>query len=249
MENFKKVFALSNKFGSVASWVTYLSALIFLCSLILSDEYKATRWWTIIDNLNVCLVVVITTLTLISNYFNFKGRDIKIKSMVDNGCGTNLTDYHPDGYYDNETVPNGLKKCALNLYESCYFSQHIMAIMRWKVFCKSLIIAAIVLVAIATNEANFIIKLIQVTIPVTLLSNLIIFSIVKDELDSICNFLRDVFEHSLSHPLRQADVIYAACKYESAMTWMNTTLSSDIYSSNNNNLTEEWIQIRDKYNV
>lgn len=249
MENFKKVFELANKFGSIASWLTYLSAIVFLCSLFLTDEFKTKDWWIIIDNLNVCLVVVITVCTLISNYFNFKGRDIKIRSMVDNGYGTNLTNYHPVDYYDNEVVPNGLRKCALNLYESCYFSQNIMGIMRWKLFLKSLIIAAIVIVAIATNEANFIIKLIQVTIPVTLFSNLVVFSIVKSELDSICNFLRDAFEHSLTNPLREADVIYATSVYESAMTWMNTNLSSEIYSSNNQKLTEEWIQIRDRYNV
>lgn len=235
-------YAHAERLSKIAEWLMYASAIIFLLNA-LCPSVRAWENWHYVLNSNAILLLVINTILIVVSWLNFAARGNKLAGCIDNAYGTTLAQEPANPkYYDNNNVANKDLKFALNVYESCYFSDAILGKQTLKIVIKNIIIAVVFFAAIVLEYSHVVMSILGLFVVVHYLRKLVVFLVVKTSLSGTCSAFQAVFNtYKQGGNLEMPSVMLNVSNYETAMVWLGTVLSGKIYRKYNEELTKEWL--------
>ena len=225
-----------------AEYAMYLSAIIFLLNAF-CPNIRACNCWRFLLNFNTVLLLLINVSLIIVSWLNFAARANKLAGNIDNAYGTVLAQVSPKPeYYDNNNIKNQDLRFALNIYESCFFSEAILSKETLKIVIKNLLIVVIFLSAIILENSHVIMSLLGMFLVVFYLRKLFVFLVVKSSLTETCKMFQVILtSYKRGMPLDMQAVVLNLSNYETAMVWLGTVLSGKIYKQTNDQLTKDWL--------
>lgn len=235
-------YAHAERLSKIAEWMMYASAIIFLLNAF-CPSVRAWENWHYFLNSNTILLFVINTILIVVSWLNFAARGNKLAGCIDNAYGTTLAQEPANAkYYDNNNVLNKDLKFALNVYESCYFSSVILGKQTIKIVFKNILIVVLFFTAIVLEYSQVVMSILGLFVVVHYLRKLFVFLVVKASLSETCSAYQSVFNtYKQSGKLDIQSVMLNMSNYETAMVWLGTVLSEEIYKNNNDELTKEWL--------
>jgi len=169
----------------------------------------------------------------------------KRDDLIDNSFGTSYSNENSSGYYNNEEMPFGIKKLALNSYESSFHTENTLKRMLYKMSLKVLLFAIPFSLSIFTSGGENIVRLLfEISIPIILLLQLIttivFFNSIKNlnerfkiELINIGKSTLEIKDYS--------KLLIPVMEYYNIKSWANINLDEKIFEKHNTEISEKWL--------
>lgn len=240
-QRYYNYYAYAGLMAKGAEYVMCMSAVIFLLNAF-CQAVRNWCYWHYVLNLNTILLLLVNAALIIVSWLNFAARGNKLAGSIDNAFGTALALVPPEPeYYDNNNIKASDLRFALNVYESCFFSEAILSKQTLRIIVKNLLIAVIFLTAIILENSHVVMSLLGLFLVVHYLRKLFVFSVVKSSLTDICNMFQMILtSYKKGMPLDMPAIVLNLSNYETAMVWLGTVLSGKIYNQINAQLTKDW---------
>lgn len=246
--NYYNYYIHAGRLAKIAEWLMYLSAVIFLLNAF-CPTVRNWNYWHFAINLNTVLLLFINASLVLVSWLNFAARGNKLAGSIDNAYGTSLAQKSPKPeYYDNNNVKDSDLRFALNVYESCFFSESILSKQTLGIIVKDLLIVIVFLSAIVLENSHVVMTLFGLFIVIHYLRKLFVFLAVRSSLSETCKMFQMILtSYKKGMPLDMQAVILNLSNYETAMVWLGTVLSEKIYRKSNEELTKEWLSKQQRF--
>ncbi|MFT5964044.1 MAG: hypothetical protein ACI9L6_000769 [Flavobacterium sp.] len=249
------LFKIINRLSSLASSV-FWSILIFSLAPFVFEQFTLPA--KITDIINILNIIGISTFFLIEiviEYILLPQADSKRRDdFIDNSFGSKFSPKNSIGYYDNDEIGKGLYKASVNLFENCFFTFSLAKI----VTISRIVLPSIMLVAMAIlayygfKEVPFALSILQALFSANILGLLIKHLILINKLSAIqdswislfqnINFKSETYKY-------QANIYRYWLQYETLHSKINAGIPNKIFNKNNELLTNEWVELKAKYNI
>lgn len=175
---------------------------------------------------------------------------LKRNDLIDNAFGTNYSDDNTTGYYNNDETDNGIRKLALNAYESAFHTENTLKLMIYKNLIILVVISIPFLLSIFSKGGSDVVRLLfEISIPLILSSDFVILLVYYLNVSSINERFKIEFTNLTNDKLKDSDVpklIIPVMEYYSIKAWANTNLDSKIFNKNNEKISKNWIIRKEK---
>jgi len=174
----------------------------------------------------------------------------KRNDLIDNSFGTKYSDENTVGYYNNDEVESGIKKLALNSYESSFHTENTLKLMLYKGLIYLIILSIPFFLSIFTKNGGDIVRLLfEISIPATLFFEFIIMLIYYLNVCEINERFKIEFTNIGKANLSERDypkLLIPIMEYYSMKAWANTNLDSTIFNKNNERISQKWKERKTK---
>lgn len=175
---------------------------------------------------------------------------LKRNDLIDNAFGTNYSDDNTTGYYNNDEIDNGIRKLALNAYESAFHTENILKLMIYKSLIILVVISIPFLLSIFSKGGSDVVRLLfEISIPLILTSDFAILLVYYLNVSSINERFKIEFTNLTNDKLKNSDIpklIIPVMEYYSIKAWANTNLDSKIFNKNNEKISRNWTIRKEK---
>lgn len=228
--------------------------------MVVANNYFGKADWkdAVADStvfLNILLSIIYTGLTIWTDYFlEPKAASISRKDFFDNAFGTKFIEgRNSEDYFTNDELGPGIYKMATNLFENIFFTKSITEVMKKRRTWRVLLFFIFLVVLAFWGFKNVFLGLpfLQLFLSVFFLGSLIKLYILHNCCDnyfqsmqrlfSIDNFANQVDKH-------RGEIIKLYADYEATKAW-TVKVDSDIHTEFNDDLSNQWVQIKKKYNI
>lgn len=207
----------------------------------LKDFAKVISYVSMVGYLGIKLVARI----LFHNVEKLKRND-----LIDNAFGTSYSDDNTSGYYNNDETENGLKKLALNSYESAFHSENTLRLMLYKNLIILVFLSVPFLLSIFSKGGSDIVRLLfEISIPLTLVLEFIILLVYYHNVSAINERFKIELTNLEGDKIKDSDVpklIIPIMEYFSIKAWANTNLDSKIFNKHNKKVSKNWTLRKEK---
>tara|TARA_B110000967_G_C18840775_1_gene539243 strand:- start:1072 stop:1650 length:579 start_codon:yes stop_codon:yes gene_type:complete len=174
--------------------------------------------------------------------------------FIDNSFGSKFSPKNSIGYYDNDEIGKGLYKASVNLFENCFFTFSLSKIVTVSriVLPTVMLFAMIILAYYGFKEVPFALSILQALFSANILGLLIKHLILINKLSAIQDSWINLFQHTnfKSETYKyQANVYRYWLQYETLHSKINAGIPNKIFNENNDMLTQEWEELKAKYNI
>lgn len=254
---FDSNYATVRKFEKAAFYCLLFSAIaiIYLWLIpkvepLLSFKISSETVLDLVKVLSYVSMIGYIGLSSVAKYLFYSAEKVKRGDLIDNSFGTCYSDCNSEGYYNNEEMPHGVKRFALNTYESSFHTEQTLRRMLFKYAMKMLLFSIPFLISIFSLGGSDIVRLLfEISIPLTMLSQLFILIVYyagvkgvneyfKIELTNIGNKAIDVKDN--------ARLLKPVFDYYNIKSWASTNLDSTIFDKYNTHISEQWTKRKDK---
>ncbi|MBB6463327.1 hypothetical protein [Flammeovirga kamogawensis] len=171
--------------------------------------------------------------------------------LFDNSFGSTLSDDNTVGYFNNEEMSLGMKKLALNTYESSYHTEGTLSKMLERKLYLYIPLLMIFIISIISNGGKGLIRFaIEISVPIIILSQYVILIFYYLGVKKVNNLFRTVLDNIGHKNLRKDDVpklLRLIMEYNTTQAWANTHLNSSIFHKNNERVSNKWNEIKERY--
>ena len=168
----------------------------------------------------------------------------KRNDLIDNSFGTKYSDENTVGYYNNDETENGIKKLALNSYESSFHTENTLKLMLYKNLVILIAFSIPFLLSIFSKNGSDIVRLLfEISIPLTLFSEFVIMVIYYLNVSEINERFKIELSNIGDLNINEKDIpklLIPVMEYYSIKAWANTNLDSEIFNKNNEKISEKW---------
>jgi hypothetical protein len=254
---FDNNYTMVSKFEKAAFYCLLFSAIaiIYLWLVpkvepLLSFKISSETVLDLVKVLSYVSMIGYIGLSSIAKYLFYSAEKVKRGDLIDNSFGTCYSDCNSEGYYNNDEMPLGVKKLALNTYESSFHTEQTLRKMLFKYALKILLFSIPFLISIFSMGGSDIVRLLfEISIPLIMLSQFFILIIYytgvkgvneyfKIELTNIGNKAIDVKDNSR--------LLKPVLDYYSIKSWATTNLDGSIFKKHNNQISAQWIKRKEK---
>lgn len=249
------LFKIKNKLSSIASAI-FWSILIFSLAPIIFTQFSIPDKVT--DIINILNIIGISTFFLIEiviEYLLLPQADSKRRDdFIDNSFGSKFSPKNSIGYYDNDEIGKGLYKASVNLFENCFFTFSLSKI----VTISRIVLPTVMLFAMAIlayygfKEVPFALSILQALFSANILGLLIKHLILINKLSAIQDSWVNLFQNTnfKSETYKYQTSVYRYwLQYETLHSKINAGIPDNIFNKNNDMLTQEWEELKAKYNI
>lgn len=191
-------------------------------------------------------------INLISKILFHKIEKRKRNDLIDNSFGTNYSDENTIGYYNNNETENGIKKLALNSYESSFHTENTLKLMLYKNLVILVLLSIPFLLSIFSKGGSDIVRLLfEISIPLTLISEFVIMLIYFLNVSEINERFKIELTNIGKRSIIDKDIpklLIPVMEYYSMKAWANTNLDSKIFNKNNERVSVKWKSRKEKLN-
>lgn len=185
------------------------------------------------------LIISLITKILFHNVEKRKRND-----LIDNSFGTKYSDENTIGYYNNDETEIGIKKLALNSYESSFHTESTLKLMLYKNLIILIALSIPFLLSIFSKNGSDIIRLLfEISIPLTLFSEFIVMLIYYLNVSEINERFKIELTNIGKESINEIDIpklLIPIMEYYSIKAWANANLDSKIFNKNNEKISEKW---------
>ncbi len=175
---------------------------------------------------------------------------LKRNDLIDNAFGTNYSDDNTTDYYNNDEADNGIRKLALNAYESAFHTENTLKLMIYRNLIILVVISIPFLLSIFSKGGSDIVRLLfEISIPLILTSDFVILLVYYLNVSSNNERFKIEFTNLENDKFQDSDIpklIIPVMEYYSIKAWANTNLDSKIFNKNNEKISKNWIMRKEK---
>lgn len=173
------------------------------------------------------------------------------KGFIDNSLGTKLLPKPVINYYDNDSIDVGVYKMMVNCYENCFFTYNIAKKMLLRIILKNLVLCVILLTFAYIGIKNNIVAmpLLQVFLSSLFLLELAYHITFFFKLKALCEKFNDIFSNKGNRTRILHNAIYMTLEYETTLAYNKSPNSDAVYNKIKDQLTEDWKNIKNRYEI
>ncbi|NKQ38336.1 MAG: hypothetical protein HF967_02455 [Methanosarcinales archaeon] len=250
---FRNAFDYAKLYDKYANYVLWISTLLIIIAFLLKVFYPNLSYISnIINKVNCLFIVAYAVLNFITDYIFYKASYHKRLDFIDNSFNTSYSEENSSEYYSNDDIENGIYKLAVNSFENSLFTYIISKKMLIKIWIKNTLIALIFLVLAIFGYENTFVLLLQLALPILLLSKAIKLTIFVNRVNQVYENYRKLFQNIKSNrdnEFASPEILINVIEYEATLSWGSILLDSKIYNSMNDELSKAWEEIKIKYEI
>lgn len=173
------------------------------------------------------------------------------KGFIDNSLGAKLLSMPVTEYYDNDSIKNGAYKMMVNCYENCYFTYNIVKEMLLCTILKNAILFLILLLFAyyGIHENTLAIPVLQLFLSSLFLIELVYHITFYFKLKNLCEQFISIFSDKNTATKTLQYAVYMVLEYETALAYNKSPNSDTVYEKLNSKLTQEWENIKSRYDI
>lgn len=249
------LFVIINK---IRTGITYIFWIIFALSItpaILKMLDVSMTIDDLLNTINIIFIALFFVLEIVVEYIMVPQADSKRRDdFIDNSFGSTFSTNASVDYFDTDEVKQGLYKAASNLFENCFFTYSLAK----AITIKKTVLPALVLLSIAVfayygfKQVPFGLSLLQALFSANLLGELIKHFILMARLHTIHDAWITLFQHGdfKSDTNKYQTSIYRYwLQYETLHSRIQAGIPDNVFNKLNPRLTQEWNNIKTRYNI
>jgi hypothetical protein len=250
---FKITFDSAKLYAHYADVVLYISTILLVTAFIIkSINPNLEPISNIINGINCLFIVAYTVLKFITDYLFYGASTQKRFDFIDNSFKTSFSEDNSIEYYSNEDIEKGIYKLAVNGFENSFFTYNIAKLMLKPIWIKNTIIAIAFISLAIMGYNNVFIMLLQLTLPLLLLSKAIKLTLFVNRINRVYENYRKLFQYLKNNnekDNKRPEIIINVIEYETTLSWGSVLLDTKIYNSLNSELSKKWEEIKGKYKI
>jgi hypothetical protein len=249
------LFKIINRIGSFNKFIWWVILASSIIPIVLKDYLNTDGLLNIINILNIIGISLFFILEIICDLILIPHADNKRRDdFIDNSFGSSFSTSSSIAYYDNDEVNKGLYKAAVNLFENVFFSYSLVkATTITKIFFPSIIVVVMAIFSYyGLKEVPYALSVLQALFSANILGLLIKHLIMLNRLSTIQDYWISLFQHEdmKLNTVRYQSYIYRYwLQYEALQSKINSDISERLYIRLNPILSQEWHEIKKKYNI
>lgn len=175
---------------------------------------------------------------------------LKRNDLIDNAFGTMYSDENTTEYYNNDDSEYGIKKLALNSYESSFHTENTLKLMLYKNLTILAVISIPFFLSIFSKGGSDIVRMLfEISIPLTLISEFVVLFVYFLNVTSINERFKIEFTNLENEKISETDIpklLIPVMEYYSIKSWANMNLDSKIFRANNEMVSKKWNERKEK---
>lgn len=253
---FDRKYEQIRNFEKSAFILLIISAVLILANWILGKFFDKTineNYFQLKDLAKVISYVSMVgylVIKLVAKILFHNVEKLKRNDLIDNSFGTSYSDDNTSGYYNNNEAENGIRKLALNTYESSFHTVNTLKLMLYKNLIVLVIISIPFLLSIFSKDGSDLVRLLfEISIPLALTLDFVILLVYYLNVSDINERFKIEFTNLANDKLTDSDVpklIIPVMEYFSIKAWANTNLDSNVFNKNNEKISKKWIIRKEK---
>ena len=197
----------------------------------------------------ICIVSIIYfILEIMFNNFFIKAEQNRINDLIDNSLNSKIADENSVNYYTNDEVKQSVYKLGVNGFENTFFTKNISRKMINKQLPLFVAVILSYLISIFFVEKKTLVIVFQLLLPLYVIKDFVQLNLFKSKVEIIYDYYKKVFT-STKKTDREPIIINNIISYEKLLSSYSIQLDSKIFNKMNDKLSEEWIQLKEKYNI
>jgi len=253
---FDSKYDLIRKLEKAAFCLLLVSAILILANWILGKFFNPTinkEYEHLKDLAKVVSYVSMIgylIIKLVAKILFHNVEKLKRNDLIDNAFGTNYSDENTTEYYNNDDTEFGIKKLALNSYESSFHTENTLKLMLYKNLITLVIFSIPFFLSIFSKGGSDIVRMLfEISIPLTLISEFVVLFVYFLNVTSINERFKIEFTNLENEKISEADIpklLIPVMEYYSIKSWANTNLDSKIFMANNDIISKKWNERKEK---
>lgn len=240
-----KLFDSIDKYYVKSARLNRLMDILFIINIFISIVL------TSLENDYLCISEIVIVLVYLickvidDHYFWYEAEKERRKDNISNGFNIEISEEKTEGYYNNEFKPS-FKKYVVNVFESNYFSREISKRMIFRASLKCIFALMIfTFCALSSLSNNVLLVIVQV---------LFSAEITEDAISIICYYFKisSLYEKARNELITVGIIsknqyvwlLEYCMEYENIKSYYKVRLNSKIYNSLNENLSNNWDEIK-----
>lgn len=253
---FDTKYDLIRKLEKIAFYLLLVSAILILANWILGKffDLKFNKEHEQIKDLGKVISYVsmigYLIINLVAKILFHNVEKLKRNDLIDNAFGTSYSDENTTEYYNNDDTEFGIKKLALNSYESSFHTENTLKLMLYKKLIILVIFSVPFFLSIFSKGGSDIVRILfEISIPLTLISEFVVLFVYYLNVNSINERFKIEFTNIESEKISETDVpklLIPVMEYYSIKSWANTNLDSKVFMANNDIVSRKWSERKAK---
>lgn len=249
------LFKIINKLSSFGRFLFWLILGFSIFPFFYKEFCEKNSLNDIINILNIIGISLFFGIELINEFILLPQADNKRRDdFIDNSFGSKFSTNNSIGYYDNDEINKGLYKAAVNLFENCFFTYSLVRITTISKIIVPIImvVSIIVLTFYGFKQVPIALTVLQAIFSANILGLLIKHVILLNKLFSIQETWILLFQNPdlrTNTQNYQTHIYKYWLQYETLLGKINAGTPDKTFKKYGNSLTEEWKQLKLKYNI
>lgn len=253
---FDSKYDLIRKLEKVAFYFLIVSAILILANWTLGKFFNSTfnKEYEHLKDLakvgSYVSMIGYLLIKLVAKILFHNVEKLKRNDLIDNAFGTSYSDENTTEYYNNDDTEFGIKKLALNSYESSFHTENTLKLMLYKNLIILVIFSIPFFLSIFSKGGSDIVRILfEISIPLTLISEFVVLFVYFLNVTSINERFKIEFTNLENEKISETDIpklLIPVMEYYSIKSWANTNLDSKIFIANNDNLSKKWSERKRK---
>lgn len=244
---FKNKFDIARKVKRITNILFVISSILMFFEYICSNNGASAKISYYIVSLNCLFIIIYQFGEICFDFILAYAEKEKRRDLFDNAFGTKLATKNSEGYYTNTGLPPGVYKLGVNNFESCFFTFRILKTDLWENVVRVIVIALLFLLIAFVPEKSWLVLLIQLTLPLSIILEALRYFETMYSLNNILDDYWKLFEKS--NNIREADILFNLSNYTSTLARGRIILSNRTYNKLNDKVSLEWSEIKKKLNI
>ena len=237
---------------NIGLWI--IGSLSILSPMInsLSGNSVITFFQSSMDFLNFIFIIAYYVLTVVTETFLYpETAGKRRRGFLDNSLGTKYLPKPTTGYYSNDNVKLGAQKIIVNGFENCFFSYNIAKAMLPEIIIKnSLFILGFLSVAyFGFNDRLVALPMLQILFSSLFITELIHHVNFVVKLKILLDKFTGVVDSETDEQRTLADAILLILDYETTLAYNKAPFSDSVYENMKEKLTEDWEELKKRYEI
>lgn len=254
---FDSNYTTVRKFEKAAFYCLLFSAiaiiylwLILVVEPLISFKISSATIIDLVKVLSYVSMIGYIGLSSVAKYLFYSAEKVKRGDLIDNSFGTCYSDCNSEGYYNNDDIPYGVKKLALNTYESSFHTEQTLRKMLFRYAMKMLIFSIPFLISIFSIGGSDIVRLLfEISIPLIMLSQFFIIIVYYTGVKSVNEHFKIELTNIGNKPIDVKDnsrLLKPVLDYYNIKSWATTNLDSRIFNKHNEQISNQWLERKKK---
>jgi hypothetical protein len=254
---FESKYDLIKKLEKVAFYLLLLSAILIFANWTLGKFFNSTineSYENIKDFAKVISYVSMIgylIIKLVAKILFHNVEKLKRNDLIDNSFGTSYSDDNTTEYYNNDETENGIKKLAINSYESSFHTENTLKLMLYKNLVILVVLSVPFLLSIFSKGGSDIVRMLfEISIPLTLITEFVILFVYFLNVSNINEIFKIEFTNLKNEKITDSEIpklLMPVMEYYCIKAWANINLDSKIFTDNNDKVSEKWKDRKEKF--
>jgi len=249
------IYKIKNRLENINKFIFWLTLLLSVFPILFAEFYTEYKFVDLINIFNIIGISLFFIIEILNEFILLPLADNKRRDdFIDNSFGSKFSIRSSIDYYDNQEIENGIYKAAVNQFENCFFTYSLVKISTVSkiVIPTTMLIIMSIIAYYGFSQVPFALTILQAFFSANILGDLVKHLILMNRLANIQDSWLQLFQNIefKQYVLNfQPHILRFWLQYETLHSKINANISSRVFEKNNARLTEDWNNLKTKYNI